>query len=153
MDETFDFNTQLEIGNDGESDFQKYYSNLGPKKSKDRRIDFILADGKTVELKTDTYDMDKTPNFFMEIFGNIGDSSIGGPWRTMQDSIDFFVYYFPKNRTFFWFETVPLCLVLDGVIASNQLSPKEIKNKGWTARGYAVPRKALESVLLKQDTF
>lgn len=152
MAEIFDFDTQLGVGNDGESDFQKHYRSLRPKKSNDRKIDFVLNTGKTVELKTDTYDMDKTPNFFMEMFGNIDDGKIGGPWRAMQDSVDFFVYYFPKNKTFFWFETVKLCGLLDQIVAAG-LQPKEILNKGWKARGYAVPRSSVTSALLRQDTF
>jgi len=153
MNELFDFDKQLEVGNEGESDFQKYYESLGPQKPKDRAIDFILANGTTVELKTDTYDMDKTPNFFMEIFGSIDEGKIGGPWRAMQDGVDFFVYYFPKNRTFFWFRTVSLCNRLDSVISNYSLAPKEIRNKGWTARGYAVPRDTLSDIEYRKDTF
>lgn len=152
MEEVFDFGTQLDIGNDGEADFQKYYHSLCPKKSHDRKIDFIFNTGKTVELKTDTYDMDKTPNFFMEMFGNTYDGKIGGPWRAMQDSVNFFVYYFPKNKTFFWFDTVRLCKLLDQLVAAG-LQPKEILNKGWKAMGYAVPRSAVTAALLKQDIF
>lgn len=153
MNDLFDFDTQLEIGNNGESDFQRYYRALGPVKSLDRSIDFILKDGQTVELKTDTYDMRNTPNFFMEMFGDIVESKIGGPWRAMQDDVDFFVYYFPKNRTFFWFRTSTLCKHLDSIIARGQLNPKEIRNKGWSARGYAIPRQDLVSVIYKQDIF
>lgn len=153
MDELFDFDTQLKIGNEGESDFMSLYKDLEPIKSKDRSVDFVLASGKTVELKTDTYDMDSTPNFFMEMFGNIADAKIGGPWRAMQDGVDYFVYYFRKNRTFFWFDTVTLCRHLDSIIASNDIMPKEIRNKGWTARGYAVPREKLTIVLDRKDTF
>jgi len=119
----------------------------------DRRFDFVLKDGRTVELKTDTYHMQDTPNFFMEIFGNIAEEKIGGPWRALQDGVDFFVYYFPKNKTFFWFETRSLCKELDTLVAHGILVPKEIRNAGWVARGYAVPREALNQVLLRQDTF
>lgn len=152
MDEVFDFEEQLEIGNEGESAFKKRYAHLSPKKTKDRRIDFVLADGSTVELKTDTYDMARTPNFFMEMFGNVNEASIGGPWRALQDGVTYFVYYFAKNGVFFWFETVALCKALDTLIASGSYSPREIRNKGWIARGYTIPRKALEHVLLKQES-
>lgn len=153
MENVFDFDTQLEIGNDGEAAFRKYYRQLGPKKSNNRQFDFVLDDGKTVELKTDTYDMDKTPNFFMEMFGDIAEGKIGGPWRALQDGVFYFVYYFPKNKTFFWFETVKLCKLLDQVITQMGLIPKEIRNKTWTARGYAVPRMTVSAALLRQDTF
>lgn len=153
MDEVFDFDAQLEVGNDGEEDFKRYYKSLRPKKSEERKIDFILGDGQTVELKTDTYEMDKTPNFFMEMFGSVDESKIGGPWRAMQDGVNLFVYYFPKNKTFFWFKTEVLCKRLDSLVASGRFQPKEIRNKGWSARGYAIPRNELDEVLLKKDAF
>lgn len=153
MSRTFDFDEQLSVGNRGESDFIKFYSSMKPIKSQDRSIDFVLANGKTVELKTDTYDIERTPNFFMEIFGDITESKIGGPWRALQDGVTFFVYYFPKNRTFFWFDTVVLCRRLDDIVSRNSLLPKEIKNKGWSARGYAVPRAELIDIEYQRDTF
>jgi hypothetical protein len=153
MDKLFDFDEQLNVGNDGESVFAKHYARLKPVKSTDRKIDFILGDGRSVELKTDTYDMEKTPNFFMEIFGDIDAEKIGGPWRAMQDGVDLFVYFFPKNKTFFWFKTVALCRKLDELVAQQNLTPKEIRNKGWSARGYVVPRNLLKSVCIKEDKF
>lgn len=152
-DDLFDFGEQLVVGDDGERDFLKHYANLIPKKSDDRRIDFILGDGKKVELKTDTYDMSATQNFFMELFGNIDKGQIGGPWRAMQDNVDYFVYYFKKNKTYFWFESKSLCKHLDNIIAQGRLQPKIINNKGWAARGYAVPRSQLELVQLRKDSF
>lgn len=153
MGKPFDFNTQLVAGNEGESDFVKYYADEGPVKSSDRSYDFLLANGKKVELKTDTYDMNDTMNFFMEMFGNVADSKIGGPWRALQDGVDFFVYYFPKNKIFFWFETTTLCKALDVVIAGNYIKPKEIRNKGWTTLGYAVPRESINGAVLKINSF
>lgn len=152
-DELFDFDTQLAVGDKGELDFKKYYRSLGPKKSKERKYDFDLADGTTVELKTDTYDMANTPNFFMEIFGSVTEGKIGGPWRAMQDGITHFVYYFSKNRTFFWFRSDDLCRRLDMLVASGRFEPKEIRNKGWAARGYAIPRQEIVDVLVRKDTF
>ena len=153
MDEVFDFDIQLKVGVKGEADFKRYYSSLVPTKSVDRKQDFILATGQTVELKTDTYDMERTPNFFMELFGDMAKSKIGGPWRALQDGVEFFVYYFTKNRTFFWFRTTTLCARLDSIVASNQLTPKEIRNKQWAGIGYVVPRDMLTDIIYQQDTF
>lgn len=150
--EVFDFDKQLSIGNRGEDDFCKYYPQLHPVKSKDRAFDFNTDHG-TIEVKSDSYDLNNTPNFFMEIFGNISDAKMGGPWRSFQDGVDFFVYYFPKNKTFFWFEPPSLCRKLDTLVAGQGLNPKEIQNKGWVTRGYAVPREWLMDVLYKKDIF
>jgi len=63
----FNFKDQMRIGDIGEADFIKIYEKLEPIKSlKNRKIDFTLNNGKTIELKTDSYSMEKTPNFFME---------------------------------------------------------------------------------------
>src|SRR5271170_7514484 len=97
----FDFKAQMAIGDQGEKDFLERYTSLAPKKStKDRAVDFILGDGKKVELKSDSYSMEETENFFMEIYGCITTSKLGGPLRAKADNIDYFVYYFPKNKTF-----------------------------------------------------
>lgn len=146
----FDFKTQMAIGDIGESHFCSRYAFLTPKKSEERAIDFHLSDGKSVELKTDDYPIEATANFFMEITSH---GKLGGPYRAHQDNIDFFVYYFLKNQTFFWFDTKTLCPKLDELIKSNRFKIKIIKNKGWSAEGYAIPRAELESVLLKKDVF
>lgn len=149
----FDFQKQLFVGDIGEADFIKLYDKLSPKKSDDKKIDFFLSDGSTVELKTDTYDMEATPNFFMETLGNVDSGALGGPWRARQDKITYFVYYFKKNKTFFWFKTEQLCDLLETIITSRKLKTKTIWNKGWSAEGYAVPRESLESILHQKDTF
>ena len=114
-DKVFNFNDQRRIGDIGESDFVRVYKKLKPKKSKTNfQIDFTLSNGKTVELKTDSYDMEKTPNFFMEQ-KTISEksSNLGGPWRAKDHKIDYFVYYFLKNKVFFWYDPIPLCEFLD----------------------------------------
>lgn len=150
---TFDFNKQLAIGNNGEELFKNLYYKLGPVKAIDKEIDFILADGSKIELKTDTYDMSRTPNFFMESLGNDKDMKIGGPWRALEDKIDFFVYLFIRNQTFYWFNTKTLCQTLDDMIIKNKFSEKTIKNKGWLTKGYIVPRISLDFIIHKKDIF
>jgi hypothetical protein len=157
METIFDFKDQLKVGNKGESSFLSCYESLGAKKSQNREYDFYLTSGEhkdaKVELKTDTYDMKDTRNFFMEILGSTADGKLGGPWRAMQDGVDFFVYYYIRNGTFFWFRTDALCYFLDDLVASGHLLPREIKNKGWVTRGYIVPRDKLETIQFRMDTF
>lgn len=149
----FDFKQQLAVGDIGEKEFQSYYKHLEPKKSEDRKYDFILVDGQTVELKTDTYDMSATGNFFMELFSDTKKGSIGGPWRAAQDDVRFFVYYFRSNKTFFWFESKLLVSELDKILLVGKYKLKSIRNKGWTAEGYCIPRETLKAILYKEDTF
>lgn len=151
--ELFDFKEQLVIGDRGENQFVDYYPNFRLKKSEDRRYDFISGNGKTIELKTDTYDMDKTPNFFMELHSDMKVKSLGGPWRAEKDNVDYFVYYFIKNKTLFWFRVKDMFPVLLEYIRVNKPRTKFIPNKGWNAEGYAIPRAALASVEFRKDIF
>lgn len=153
----FNFDDQKRIGDIGEADFLKVYSTLLPKQSVDDfRVDFILGDNRTVELKTDSYDMAKTPNFFMEQFTMSGaNSNLGGPWRSKEHKIDFFIYYFVKNKVFFWFSPVTLCELLDKYISENSLRPISIPNRDrrggyYEAIGFKIPRDSVKSVLLKE---
>ena len=83
-----------------------------------------LADEKKLELKTDTYLMEDTENFFMETESH---GKPGGPWRALGDGIDFFVYYYIKNNSFFWFHPKSLCKKLDKLIRSGRFKPKTIE--------------------------
>lgn len=149
----FDFQKQLNIGNQGEQDFIKFYPELSPVKSVDRKFDFILGNNLTVELKTDSYNMMNTENFFMERFSDMQKRTLGGPWRAKRDRVRYFVYYYSQNGTFFWFETDQLCDVLKKEIATKKYKPKIIRNKGWNAKGYTIPREKLKHIILKEHTF
>lgn len=154
----FNFDDQRRIGDVGESDFVKVYKDLEPKKSEtDFRIDFTLNNGLTVELKTDSYDMNKTPNFFMEqmtISGN--KSSLGGPWRSKDHNVDYFVYYFLNNRVFFWFKPITLCEFLDKFVEEYRMKPISIPNRDnrggyYEAVGFKIPRESVKPLLLRED--
>jgi len=140
----------MAVGDVGEQAFIKAYSNLGPVKSKDRAFDFHLKDGKTVELKSDSYAMEDTENFFMEISAHGG---LGGPYRALNDNVDFFIYYFLKNKTFFWFDTKKLCAKLDELILTKKYKIKSIRSTSWVVEGYTIPRSDLECVLQRKDVF
>lgn len=158
MDEskTFDFKEQLKVGAKGEDLFLALY----PKAEKTDGIkhDFIL-NGKTIELKTDSYDMETTKNFFMEHIsdikglkdsdGKLGRENgvkMGGPWRALEDGVDYFVYLFQKQKKCFWFKPKPLVEFLNEHIKT--LGYKVIRNKGWSSRGYAVEREKVAHLYL-----
>ena len=148
----------MRIGDIGEADFVKIYEKLKPKKSvENRQIDFTLNNGKTIELKTDSYSMNNTPNFFMEknTVSHDDTSKSGSPWRSKEHKIDYFVYYYMNDKVFFWFEPKSLCKFLDKYIKSNKLNPITIPNKDGKGRkyksfGYKIPRDSLISILLKE---
>lgn len=144
---TFNFKDQFALGKNGENMFSSFYSSMTV--STDKAYDFVL-DGKKVELKTDTYKMEDTGNFFMEKFGSIEASKLGGPWRAASDNVDFFVYFYIQDKECFWFETQALVKFLDTYIVGKK--SKVIKNRGYSTLGYAVPRSELEHLVVKQET-
>ncbi len=147
-DEIFSFNKQLRVGNLGEALFLKHYK--GSKKSDGRKYD-LLYRKKKVELKTDTYPLKKTPNFFMERYGDVDKRKPGGPWRANDDEIHYFVYLYIADNTFFWFKTEPLVEFLNGYVKG--MKGKRINNKTYASLGYCIDRGDLHHLIIRKDEF
>ncbi len=138
----FDFKAQLEVGSRGEELFLEHY----PRRLEvyeGREYDFTVKCNKhKLELKTDTYNINKTVNFFFERYSDVHLKTPGGPWRAHKDNVDIFCYYFVRHNTWFEFRDIPALIKrLDEVINKNQLI--FIKNKGWITGGYKVPREKI----------
>jgi len=142
----FDFKQQHAVGASGEKLFLLNYQ--GSTQGDGRKVDLVF-EGETVELKTDSYSMDDTANFFMERYSDVDTLKEGGPWRAVD--CDWFVYLFINQKTFFWFRPKELCAFLDEYTKDKK--PKMIPNKGWTTVGFTVPRKLCEPFCARQDTF
>ena len=141
----FDFKKQLSIGQKGENLFVATYKYLNPIKSEeDLSYDFKISGNKKVELKLDTYINAK--NFFMEKYSSFEDKKVGGPWR---GKIDYFVYLFINEKTFYWFVQKDLLKFLDEYIKGKE--GKMVKNKGYTTLGYTVAKKILIEKCYKID--
>lgn len=146
----FDFEKQMVVGNDGEGFFTRCYPDIAPVKSTvDLAFDFNSSLGG-IELKTDTYDMTATPNFFFERYSDMKSCKLGGPWRSFNDGVPYFVYLFSNNQIFFWFKPAELVAFLDEY--TKTLKYKTIRNKAWTTSGYCVPRDAVKH-LYEQHSF
>lgn len=146
MDETktFDFKKQLTVGAKGEDLFLSLYPEV--KKADGIKFDFTWKN-KTIELKTDTYSMEDTPNFFMEHLSDAKNAAkLGGPWRALNDGVDYFVYLYQKQKKCFWFKPAPLVKFLDEHIKT--LGYKVIRNKGWSTRGYCVKREDISHLYI-----
>jgi len=138
----FQFKDQLSVGGSGEALFLSLHPWLN--KADGIKFDFE-RDGKSVELKTDTYSMKRTPNFFMERYSDTERGTLGGPWRAARDNVDFFVYMYSVERQCFWFNSKELVSFLDEYCKSKRLV--EIPNKSWVTTGYLVPRSAVEHLV------
>lgn len=145
MTRQFGFKEQLEVGQNGENIFvERYPYKLTVHPGRDG--DFIDSKGRKIELKTDTYCMSKTPNFFIERYSDVHKKSPGSLWQAHEHGCDIFVYMFIKNNTYFIIKDIPAALqILDDYYESNP-SLVYVKNRGWVTGGLKVPRELLKDV-------
>jgi hypothetical protein len=141
----WDFKGQLAVGNRGEELFLERY----PRKLEifsGREYDFTVKSSREkIELKTDTYNMDKSDNFFLERYSDVHRKTPGGPWRAYKDKIDIFCYMFVRHNIWFEFRDLPALIErLDDLTKKQGLI--YIKNKGWVTGGYKVPRDSLSDL-------
>ena len=119
-----------------------------------RKIDGLKGDfvwvptGEKLELKTDYYSMDATPNMFFERYSDKEKRTPGGPWQSLAQGSTLFVYFYVSNLTFYTFNTVELCAFLDENLG--RFTPCDVANKSWTTLGYRVPRTAVEHLATKE---
>jgi hypothetical protein len=135
------FQRQLRVGQIGEVLF--YQAHQGTLRQEGgREHDFTcLLSGEKYELKSDLYNMEATPYFFIERYSNAEKKSPGGPWQALTHGADWFCYMFVTNLRVFKFNTRALVERLEGLLAEH--APVNIPNKTWTTVGYKIPREAL----------
>lgn len=137
----YDFKEQLAIGDKGEAVFKQYY-HKPLTIIKERYADFKTRDGKILELKTDTYKTDETPNFYFERYSDIAKKSPGSVWQSLDKGVDILCYFFINSNTYFEFKDLPaLRDCLDDYILDK--SYVNIANRGWGSAGYKIPRHVL----------
>lgn len=141
----WDFQQQLKVGSRGEELFLERY----PEKielADDHYCDFrIKSDGRIIELKTDTYSIEKTDNFFIERWSDVHTRAPGGPWQANKYGASIFCYYFIRNNIWFQFEDIPALLErIEELTASAGLV--YIKNRRWVTGGYKIKRADLEDL-------
>lgn len=116
---------------------------LIPALKSERRWDFGTSDGRTLELKSERRAWTETEFMFLEQ-GVMGKA--GGPWRAAEDAVDIYAWWFPEpSPVILWWDDVPgLVKWCDNWLAQKKRFCYIIKNKGFSGRGYKVPRKSLE---------
>jgi hypothetical protein len=143
MSKTFGWKTQFDKGMDGETLFQSIYTGQSLTKSETREYDFDREDGKRVELKTDSYDIDKTKNFFIERWSVFEKKKPGSVWQSI-DKADVFIYFFSKNKVWFEFpDIVALVAAVEDYVAEHEVPLVFVQNKGYNGAGYRIPRNVL----------
>ncbi len=158
----FDFDVQLEVGKRGEAFLLAQHPELRPAPEGERRWDLLRHTPvpapvdevvSYVEVKTDTYDPECTPNFFMERWVvRLGSGKAraaaprqdGGPWRARRDGVDEFCYLFINAKpapVAFWFRDLEgLCWAVEQLAESKRAAWRAVYNQGVRAEGLVVPR-------------
>lgn len=139
-----DFNIDLSRGKAGEQLLADKFPNLliqlhgtGP--------DFRILGSQTyLELKTDSYNMNSTPNFFLETESRPGHP--GGPFQALAKGSKYFIYYYLQNDKYFIFDTQDLVFFLKQ--NGWKYGERTIANKNYATKGLLIPRKDLESLNL-----
>lgn len=139
----FSFREQLTVGARGEELFLESY---GGKLSEDLRWDIAVEGVGTVELKTD---MHNSPNFFIEYYSDKDAKTPGGPWKSRDNNVNYFVYHFLEHKTFYWFRPEDLIRFMKNKKYNEILIP----NFGWTTLGYAVPIIDIAHLALQVDQY
>lgn len=147
----FGFQKQLKQGEKGEKFFIKCYKELKSKKSDIREVDIFINGNETVELKTDSYSEEKTQNFFIELVGSTVSGKLGGVHLSHQDNIDYFVYHYTPEKSFYWFRPSELVRFIDE--NGHRFQKREIKSVSWSSIGLLVPRSEVEHLLIRKDIF
>ena len=145
MPKLWDFKVQLQCGERGEELFMERY----PRKLEifpGREYDFTVKSSREkLELKTDTYNLEKSPNFFFERYSDVHRKTLGGPWRAYGDEVDIFCYYFVRHNIWFEFRNLQALVERLEVLTKNQ-GLVYIKNRGWVSAGFKVPRDSLSDL-------
>lgn len=139
---SFNFRSQLKIGQFGESIFLQANPEIKP--HTDYQGDFVDVSGRKVELKTDMYSMEATPNYFFEFYSDKAKKSPGGPWQSISHGTEIFVYMFLPSLTYFTFNTQELVGRLETLIPN--LAPYDVRNTSHVSMGYRVPRSMLADI-------
>lgn len=140
----FTFDDQNKVGKKGEQFLKKHWPEP-LRKLEGKGPDFLDLQGELIEIKTDTYDMDKSANFFMERWSVLDKKSPGGPWQAVDKKATVFVYLFLTNKTWYVFRDMEKLIDrLDDL--TEKLGMVYIRNRGYITAGYKIPRAKLSDL-------
>ncbi len=141
----FDFHTQNRVGDAGARIIEDNYPEKLQKLQYDSPIgDYMLPDGRILEMKTDTYPLARTPNFFMEFYSNTQKGTYGGPWRAYHLGADIFLYLYLTDKVYYEFHDLQaLVAELEKLVKENKTQAVVVQNRKFTTTGFKVDRRLL----------
>jgi hypothetical protein len=115
-----------------------------------REGDFLVKGTKTkLELKSDYYDMDKTDNFFFEVYRS--GTRPGGSYQAREHGCKYFLYCFVPNGIVYCFDTKALCERLDLLHDSRNLTLTSVGNGSYTTRGLKIHRDLVTDLFIELE--
>ena len=155
----FDFNTQLTLGKEGEEKFASLYPCFKYNNDENcKEPDFVHKEtGSIAEVKYDDSARAKKDshgkqlNFFVEQYSNSKQMTLGGPFRAVQEGVDYYVYMFKNPFRIFIFDACKFRDIAAQLIWSGNYKECFIKNKGWWTTGYPLPIGAFEEARVEGD--
>lgn len=169
MREIHDFNKSRERGDLGELIWPETYPDIF-KIYKPNKYDLdVIPNGKSFEIKTeDGYTLKpdypkphkkkpkSTVNFFIETISNKHRLTIGGPFKSLKDNVDWYGHYFPHewDQILFLFTDVKvLCERSEALIGAlpswKRNNPTPVYNRGHITLGYALPIESFSDLFVK----
>lgn len=107
--------------------------------------DFVHSiTGETAELKTDYYDMEKTPNIIVEKYSNYEKRTPGGPYRHSTE-LSLWIYYYRKNGIFIMYNPSQLIEVVDSL----RLPLVPVRNDRYTTMVQKVSRQSVQDCVVE----
>lgn len=141
------FKKSLKKGQDAEAEFLLKYPNLV--RTDGRKHDYLNSKGEKVELKSDSYSLDQTENFFMEIVSVKEKLKIGGPFQSLSNGVDYYVYQFASDNAVFIFKTSELCAKL--LLIADVRKQRDVLNKDYKTTGILIKRTDLTELLISDE--
>lgn len=143
--QTYEFSKSVVLGDVGENRLLEEYPYLIKESTEGHDIIDPRIIRVTIEVKTDFFDMARTPNFFMERYSDDKTFKLGGPWRADAYNTDVLLYQFLGNKKIFWFDDIPTLVdFLDDYINTKRLQLMRVKNKRYYTLGFKIPRYAVK---------
>ena len=141
------FKTDLARGRIGELAFL-HATNGTTTPTDGREGDFVITGTRTkLEVKSDYYDMDKTENFFFEVYRS--GFKPGGVYQALEHGCKYFIYCFVPNGVAYCFETKKLAERLDLLHDSKNLTLTSVGNGSYTTRGLKVNRDLVTDLMIE----
>ena len=120
------FSQSLLVGKQGEYALMGFWPNPVTR-TDGRKADFIdNVTGSKIELKTETRDLTKTANIFLELYSDVAKGKLGGCKQALASGSDLICYNFKCNGRAYVYQIEPLWAFIESTLGN--YSPVFVKS-------------------------